>query len=435
VSRQKLKNHAKLLNYLKNKLTNPDFISTYRTSPEYFTRNRSFTFKSLSLFIISTIQSSIQRELDRFFRTFNKQLLAEKFVSQSAFSQARLKIKPEAFVELRQGITNLFYTNYAVKKWNGLRLIAIDGSELMLPKNTQTIEQFGEYKTNFMNKTIVLARISKAYDVLNKINIDAKLVNRKIGEHALANQHLEYCEGGDLLLMDRGYPSYDLFRNILAKGSDFCARLTVSTWRIATELVESGQKEIIVDILPKKELKIMYKKQGKTIEPITCRFVCVELSTGEKEVLITSLLDTNKYPYSVFKNLYHLRWDIEESYKKDKHRLQLENFSGKSITAIYQDFYASLLLSNITAILSYSLSEKIKEKTKKARLKYQINYTSALAKVKEAIALIFTNRDMENLLKKLLNILISSILPIRPNRQYERKPHKKRRYPRTYLSL
>lgn len=435
MSRQKLKNHAKLLRYLKNKLTNPDFISTYRTSPKHFTRNRYFTFKSLSLFIISTIQSSIQRELDRFFRTFNNQLLAEKFVSQSAFSQARLKIKPEAFVELCQDITNLFYTNYAVKKWNGLRLIAIDGSELMLPKNTDTIEQFGEYTTNYMNKTIVLARISKAYDVLNKMNIDAKLVNRKIGEHVLANQHLEYCGAGDLLLMDRGYPSYDLFMNILAKGSDFCARLTVSTWGVATKLVESGQKEIIVDILPGNNLKRMYKKQGKPIEPIKCRFICVELSTGEKEVLITSLLDTHKYPYSIFKNLYHMRWDIEESYKKDKHRLQLENFSGKSITAIYQDFYAGLLLSNITSILSYSLGDRINEKTKKAGLKYQINYTSALAKVKEAIALIFTNREMENLLKKLLNILMSNILPVRPNRQYERKKQKRKRYPRTYLSL
>jgi hypothetical protein len=435
VRRQKLKNHAKLLRYLKNKLTNPNFISTYRTSPEYFTRNRSFTFKSLSLFIISTIQSSIQRELDRFFRTFNNQLLADKFVSQSAFSQARLKIRPEAFEELRQGITKIFYTNYAVKKWMGLRLIAIDGSELMLPKNKDTIEKFGEYTTNFMNKTIVLARISKAYDVLNKINIDAKLVNRKIGEHRLANQHLEHCGASDLLLMDRGYPSFDLFMKILARGSGFCARVTVSTWSVAKELVNSGQKEIVVDILPGNDLKRMYKKQGQAIEPIKCRFVCIELPSGEKEVLITSLLDTVKYPHSIFKNLYHLRWDIEESYKKDKHRLQLENFSGKSITAIYQDFYASLLLPNITSILSYSLDDKINAITKKARFKYQLNYTSALAKVKEAIALIFTKRNIENILKKLINILISNILPVRQNRNYERIKQKKRRYLRTYLSL
>ena len=56
-------------------------------------------------------------------------------------------------------------------------MIAIDGSEVLLPKNQETINEFGEYTTNFMNGTVVLARLSKAYDVLNNISIDAKLVN------------------------------------------------------------------------------------------------------------------------------------------------------------------------------------------------------------------------------------------------------------------
>ncbi len=250
-----MKNHAKLVHWLKNKLTNPDFISTYRTSLKDFTRTRNFTFESLSLFIISSIQSSIQRELDRFFKAYNNRLLAEQFVGQSAFSQARLKIKPEAFVELREDSVNHFYSNYDVKKWKGFRLIAIDGSEVILPKTLETMAEFDEYTTNFMNKTIVLARVSKAYDVLNKINLDAKLVNRKIGEHTLANQHLEYCTKGDLILYDRGYPSFDLFMNTLATGSHFCARVAVANWNVAKKLVDSDQKEIIVEIQPGNELK------------------------------------------------------------------------------------------------------------------------------------------------------------------------------------
>ncbi len=115
--------------------------------------------------------------------------MAERFVSQSAFSQARLKIKPSAFIELNNVCSSHFYSNYPVKKWKGLRLVAIDGSEVFLPKTQETIDYFEEYTTNFMNKTVVLARVSKAYDVLNKTTIDAKLANRKVGEHALANQH------------------------------------------------------------------------------------------------------------------------------------------------------------------------------------------------------------------------------------------------------
>jgi len=417
---------------LDKKLTNSDFILKYKNNPSDFTRQRSFTFKSLSLFIISSIQSSIQRELDRFFKSYNHKELSEKFASQSAFSQARLKIKPDAFAELDDDCIAHFYKNYQIKKWNGFRLIAIDGSEVLLPKTEETIGEFGEYTTNFMNKTVVLARVSKAYDALNKISIDAKLVNRKIGEHALAKQHLEFCGKGDLVLYDRGYPSFDLFRNTLASGSHFCARVAVSNWNIAKRLVESGEKETIAEIKPGKDLQMKYKKQAINVEPIKCRFICIELPSGEKEVLITSLLGQEKYPYDIFKKLYHLRWSVEESYKKDKHRLQLENFSGKSIIAIYQDFYANILMGNLTSILSSGLEDKIDKKTK---YKYQINITTAIAKVKETIALLFTRSNITELIERLIKIFFSNLLPIRPNRSFERKKDKRKRYYKCYLTL
>lgn len=382
------------------------------------------------------MQSSIQRELDRFFRSYNDNEITEQFATQSAFSQARVKINPNAFVELNNDCVDHFYSNYSIKKWKGHRLIAVDGSQVILPKTIQTISEFGQYTSNRMNKTIVLARISKAYDVLNKVSIDAKLVNLKIGEHALANQHLKYCGNGDLMLFDRGYPSFDLFKNILANGSHFCARVTISSWNVAKELVESGEKEIIAEIKPGKNLKKKYKDQNTIVEPIKCRFVCVELPSGEKEVLITSLLDKEQYKSSVFKRLYHLRWDIEESFKKDKHRLQLENFSGKSIVAIYQDFYANILIGNITSILSTSLDDQINQKTNKAKYKYQINITTSLAKVKEILAVLFTKSNIIRTLDQLIQIFLSNLLPIRPNRSFERyKPKKRRRYHKTYLPL
>jgi len=355
-----------------------------------FSRKRNFSFKSLSLFILSSIQSSVQRELDRFFKTYNDQLLTEPFVSQSAFSQARLKIKPEAFVELRDDCSDHFYASYDIKKWNGHRLVAIDGSEIMLPKTKETIREFGEYTTNFMNKTVVLARASKAYDVLNKISIDAKLANREMGEHALANQHLAYCGKGDLLLYDRGYPSYDVFRKALEAGCHFCARVAVSNWKVGKTLAASNEKEVVAEIKPGHDLRRRYKEQGMDAEPIKCRFICIDLPSGEKEVLITSLLDTEKYPCAIFGCLYHLRWGVEESYKVDKHRVQLENFSGKTIHAIYQDFHANILLGNLSSVFSTALDARIDEKTKNAKHKYQLNMTTAIAKVKDTIALFFT---------------------------------------------
>lgn len=312
-------------------------------------------------------------------------------------------------------------------------MIAIDGSEVLLPKNEETIKEYGEYTTNFMNGTVVLARLSKAYDVFNNISVDAKLVNTEIGEHPLAKQHLDHLGEGDLILYDRGYPSYDLFKNNLDKSCHFCARVAVANWSAAKRLVESGEREIIAEITPGYEIRKQYKEQGIDIEPIKCRFICIELSTGEKEVLITSLLDTEEYPYELFEELYHLRWGVEESYKIDKHRLELENFSGKSVVAIKQDFFANILMGNLTAVLSSNLGEEINKK--KRKYDYQVNKTTALSKVKEFLAFLFNSLDVLQFIETLVSEFLLNVLPIRLGRSFQRKKQKRKRYHKTYLTL
>ena len=363
-------------------------------------------------------------------------MLPERFVSQSAFSQARLKIDPKAFEELRQDTTRYFYSNYKVKKWYGFRLVGIDGSSAVLPKTAETISEFGEHITDIDKKAPVIARISKAFDVLNKITLDAQLTNEQTDERTLATRHLKHLGKGDLALLDRGYPSYELFRDILASGAHFCARISVAHWNIAKDLVESGKKEVIVKLMPSEKFLKKYGSEQEVIaKPIKCRFICIELPSGEKEVLATSLTDTQKFPYKLFKKLYHLRWGIEESYKKDKHRLQLENFSGKTITAIYQDFYANMLLGNLTSILSSSLDKRIEKKKKNAKHDYQVNITTAISKLKDMIALLFTRLDVGMLLNKLEEMFLCNLLPVRENRSFIRKKYKRRRYYKTYLPL
>jgi hypothetical protein len=48
-------------------------------------------------------------------------------------------------------------------------------------------------------------------------------------------------------------------------------------------------------------------EKGLSIKPLRLRLVRVELD-NEVEVLITNLLDNERYPARGFKALYHLRW-------------------------------------------------------------------------------------------------------------------------------
>lgn len=83
------------------------------------------------------------------------------------------------------------------------------------------------------------------------------------------------------------------------------------------------------------------------------------LSTGEVEILCTSLLEVEKYKIEEFKDLYNQRWNIEEErYKMLKCRAELENWSGKTATAVKQDFYAKIFYSLYYQHISIQLKRK-----------------------------------------------------------------------------
>ena len=82
------------------------------------------------------------------------------------------------------------------------------------------------------------------------------------------------------------------------------------------------------------------------------RFIRVKLSTGEYEVLVTSLHDEKCYPTAGFSELYYLRWGIETFYGLLKTRLELENFTGTQAEAVRQDFHASVYLTGLESVLT-----------------------------------------------------------------------------------
>jgi len=54
-----------------------------------------------------------------------------------------------------------------------------------------------------------MARVSVLYDVLNDIVLDGKLCEFEKGEVSLSREHFKFSKKGDLIIMDRCYPSFE----------------------------------------------------------------------------------------------------------------------------------------------------------------------------------------------------------------------------------
>ncbi|MFT5188218.1 MAG: hypothetical protein ACI957_001237, partial [Verrucomicrobiales bacterium] len=79
------------------------------------------------------------------------------------------------------------------------------------------------------------------------------------------------------------------------------------------DFVESGKSECEFTLTFTNDLIEEFKGHGMAIpKTVRLRFVRVLLDTGEVEVLITNLIDRDKYRAEEFKALYHERWDVEE---------------------------------------------------------------------------------------------------------------------------
>lgn len=387
------------------------------------------------MFLLNLVKRSIQDELDEFFKAVRGSKIAARIVTKSAFCQARRKLNYEAFIELNQVQVAYFYEAGQPQYWHGFRLLAVDGSMSDLPHNDAISEHFGVWHPQ-SGGTCPKARLSQLFDVLNKVTVEALIAPKSADERTLAAKHLAHVGTGDLLLMDRGYPAFWLFAAILQQQAHFCVRMTVSEWKAVQKFALSGEEEQYVLLRPGYEAKKKCLVQSVSTNPIRLRLVRVKLSTGETEVLATSLFDRTRFPASLFQALYRNRWPVEEDYKMMKSRLEVENWSGQSVLAIYQEFHASVFTKNLAAILACPAQQIVTRQSQQKKHLYQINMTNLLSKMKDSIIFLLTASDLHDLLPVLWQQMVKTTEPIRPDRSYSRRQRvKRKRFPLTYKAI
>lgn len=384
--------------------------------------------------------SSLQRELNVFFSKIQGTAYNIQSVTKGALTQARAKLRPEAFLELNQTGIKTFYEGAPYRIWKGHRVLAIDGSTINLPTHSSVAAEFGQHEVGC--KASVkrsMARISLCYDALNLLTLDGRIDSFDTSEQTLMKHHLEHADlqKGDLLLADRGYPSIALMYTLQCRGIEFCMRMKDSWWKQVAAFNQSGlQSQEVVFELPKKDLHLQQQYQSSSTQ-VRCRLVSIILDHGEKEILCTSLQDESVYSLEDLKDIYHLRWNIEEAYKLLKCRAQLEVFSAKTAQSVRQDFYAKIFMMTMCALLSFPIEQKVREEYQHSKRKHphQINRTNALAFLRESWVGLWFGKQIRTVLDAMDYILLKTTDIVRPGRKFKRKKTYKKPPSMTYKQL
>lgn len=375
------------------------------------------------LYLLNLRKHSNQTELDQFFKTINNKSEASQHITKSAFFQARKQLSHTAFIELNhQIIDGVYKSDLDYKTWKGFRLCAIDGTSIRLPNEPDITDHFGSQKGRSNQADCPIGMASIFYDVLNHMVIDASVNPNNTSENKCVADHLKYTGKKDLMIYDRGYNAFWLYALHIKHHHAFCMRAKTKKNLAIKAFIESGKRESVVTFVPNKPSRQTCKDRGLPVEPIELRLVRVDLP-NEVEVLITNLMDTSQYGVDVFKSLYHLRWGIEENYKRLKQWVEIENFSGKSALSVKQDFYAKIVAMNLTALMAMAAQKNIARETKHRKLKYQINFAQALSKMKHRIVYLisYAHGDILLLITQTINYIGRTIESVREGRSAPRR--------------
>lgn len=422
-----------LLGHLRTQLESEEFQSKHKEKENDFIRERCLTFCVVVLLLVNMMKRSLQDELDEFFKVLNEEKVASRQVGKSAFSQARKKLKASAFIELNQEQVRYFYEHFSPETWQGYRLLAVDGTLLDVPDTPSNREEFGVWGSRHDGKGSPKVRVSQLFDVHNQLTIDAQISPKSVGERQLALRHLAFLSEDDLLLIDRGYPAFWFFAAILRRNAQFCARIDGNNWDIVKDFIASGQSDSQILLTPTHDAKKMCKSLQLPIDPLALRLVRVTLPSGQIEVLITSLIDSTRFPSLLFQPLYQLRWPVEEDYKCIQSRFEIENWSGTTSKAVYQDFHATIFTKNLAAIFQQPAQLVVLQTYEQRKHDYKVNMTNLISKLKNTVVLLFWEQSLAPLFQALWAQMIRTVEPIRPNRSFERnKKVKRRRFPMNY---
>ncbi|WP_153738766.1 IS4 family transposase [Aquibacillus halophilus] len=390
------------------------FMCESRVKPTYFTRKgNKLDFKSTILFSLYFVKKTIQLELDSFFKMVNPTGVS---ITKQGYSEARRKVSPTAFRKLSHAVVQWFYDDDSFKTFHGYRLCAIDGSIVELP-NTEGLRNHFGYVQNQMSPTNARARVAAIYDIENDIILTSRIAPYKSSERDAAKEMIkELKELGfknDLLLFDRGYPSRDFIAYVEEYGIKYLMRASIGAMKEIREAVEPDQI-------------IHFTVNGKEL---SARVLRVLLPSNEEEILVTNVMEKHLGVLE-FKDLYFKRWGIEVKYDELKNKLQMENFTGSSQVVIEQDFYASIYLINMVALVKNEANKVINEKDKKKNLKhhYQINTNILIGKLKESMIILLLEERAavrQKIFNKVMKEIIKNKTPIRPGRKYPRNKNLK----------
>jgi hypothetical protein len=293
-------------------------VRRYRLRAQDWRRQRRLTFRRVVSLILTGHKHALQKALKRFLRAIG---VVSEVPTASAYRQARQKLQPALFQHLNKVVVEKFYTLYApeggVKRWQGRRVLGLDGTRSNLPDTAARREHYPGHRNQPAGGARVQALGSVCDALLNDLALEATLGKQQAEKGSLCTSHLQVTTPGDVRVLDRGYADSGVRAFRVPHPRDFVIRVPRRRAGPIRAVWEGPQREQVIELSVPERQRDFVQKHDRAPR-LRVRFVKNDLADGEVEVLATSRLDAQAVPVAVLKTRYGWRWGVETSYDRVK---------------------------------------------------------------------------------------------------------------------
>jgi hypothetical protein len=299
---------------------------------------------------------SCRQVMARLFAWLATQGRAPRSADSGAYCKARARLPEAAFRLLaRDSGRRPLDEAPAAWLWKGRVVKLVDGTGLSMPDTPANQQEFPQHPRQKPGCGFPLMRLVVVFSLAVGTALDAALgpwPGEQTGELALFRSLGEALGRGDVLLADRGFCSYFVACDALARGADAVLRLHASravNFRVGRRL---GPGDKLVWWRRTRRPAWMSQQEYDDLPgEIRMRVVRVRVrqrGSRTKEVLVaTTLLDPSLATAADLADLYRARWHAELDLRSLKQALQLDVLRGQSPDIVRKEVWAHLLAYNV----------------------------------------------------------------------------------------
>ena len=275
-------------------------------------------------------------------------------VASSALTQARTRLGPEPmewlFLRSAEGWA---HQSADADRWRGLALYGVDGTTLRVADSVENREQFGGHDSgrheggrDERTSGYPLMRLVVVMALRSHLLAAAAFGPYSVDERTYATSLWETVPDRSLVLLDRLYLQANVLVPLMTKGSErhWISRAKSNTTYAPIRRLGPGDE--LVEFEVRREARL---KDPSLPTHFDARVIRYHRKGYQPQLLVTSLLDDERYPASEIRGLYHERWEIELGFGEIKTDMleRLETIRSKNPNAVAQEMWGLLIAYNL----------------------------------------------------------------------------------------